>query len=138
MRLSVTAMENGITKVSLSGRLDVQSALEIDDEFTKIAKENKNLLVDLSDVTFIASLGIRTLVVGAKATSNNGGKMVLLNPQPNVEQVLRTSHIDTVMPITHDAATVAEMLGRGMPQSSQRRKQGHWERVFKASVSAIV
>jgi anti-anti-sigma factor len=112
MRLSVTAMENGITKVSLSGRLDVQSALEIDDEFTKIAKENKNLLVDLSDVTFIASLGIRTLVVGAKATSNNGGKMVLLNPQPNVEQVLRTSHIDTVMPITHDSATVAEMFGR--------------------------
>jgi anti-anti-sigma factor len=105
-------MENGITKVSLSGRLDVQSALEIDDEFTKIAKENKNLLVDLSDVTFIASLGIRTLVVGAKATSNNGGKMVLLNPQPNVEQVLRTSHIDTVMPITHDSATVAEMFGR--------------------------
>jgi len=112
MRLSVTAMENGITKVSLSGRLDVQSALEIDDEFTKIAKENKNLLVDLSDVTFIASLGIRTLVVGAKATSNNGGKMVLLNPQPNVEQVLRTSHIDTVMPITHESATVAEMFGR--------------------------
>jgi anti-anti-sigma factor len=112
MRLSVTAMENGITKVSLSGRLDVQSALEIDDEFTKIAKENRNLLVDLSDVTFIASLGIRTLVVGAKATSNNGGKMVLLNPQPNVEQVLRTSHIDTVMPITHDSATVAEMFGR--------------------------
>jgi len=112
MRLSVTAMENGITKVSLSGRLDVQSALEIDDEFTKIAKENKNLLVDLSDVTFIASLGIRTLVVGAKATSNNGGKMVLLNPQPNVEQVLRTSHIDTIMPITHDSATVAEMFGR--------------------------
>jgi anti-sigma B factor antagonist len=112
MRLSVTAMENGITKVSLSGRLDVQSALEIDDEFTKIAKENKNLLVDLSDVTFIASLGIRTLVVGAKATSNNGGKMVLLNPQPNVEQVLRTSHINTVMPITHDSATVAEMFGR--------------------------
>jgi anti-anti-sigma factor len=105
-------MENGITKVSLSGRLDVQSALEIDDEFTKIAKENKNLLVDLSDVTFIASLGIRTLVVGAKATSNNGGKMVLLNPQPNVEHVLRTSHIDTVMPITHDSATVAEMFGR--------------------------
>ncbi len=112
MRLSVTAMENGITKVSLSGRLDVQSALEIDDEFTKIAKEKKNLLVDLSDVTFIASLGIRTLVVGAKATSNNGGKMVLLNPQPNVEQVLRTSYIDTVMPITHDSATVAEMFGR--------------------------
>ena len=112
MKLSITTMKNEITKVSLSGRLDVQSAIEIDDEFTKIAKENKNLLVDLSEVTFIASLGIRTLVVGAKATASNGGKMVVMNPQPNVEQVLRTSGIDTVMPITHDAATVAQMFGR--------------------------
>ena len=78
--MSVMAMERGITRVSLSGPLDDQSAIEIDDEFTKIAEENKNLLVDLSDVTSIASLGIRTLVVGAKATANNGGKMVLLNP----------------------------------------------------------
>jgi hypothetical protein len=38
MRLSVTPLENGITKISLSGRLDVQNAIEIDDEFTKIAK----------------------------------------------------------------------------------------------------
>jgi len=112
MRLSLTPMENGITRVSLSGRLDVQSAIEIDDEFTKLANESKNLLVDLSGVTFIASLGIRTLVIGAKATATNGGKMVLLNPQPNVEQVLRTSHVDTVMPITHDAASVAQMFGR--------------------------
>ena len=111
MKLNVTAMGNGITRVSLSGRLDVQSAIEIDDEFTKIAKESKNLVVDLSDVTFIASLGIRTMVVGAKATANNGGKMVLLNPQPNVEQVLRTSHIDTVMPISHDAASVDQTFG---------------------------
>jgi anti-sigma B factor antagonist len=111
MKLNVSAMENGITRVSLSGRLDVQSAIEIDDEFTKIAKESKNLVVDLSDVTFIASLGIRTLVVGAKATANNGGKMVLLNPQPNVEQVLRTSHVDTVMPISHDSATVDQTFG---------------------------
>jgi anti-sigma B factor antagonist len=111
MKLTVIAMENGITRVSLSGRLDVQSAIEIDDEFTKIAKESKNLVVDLSDVTFIASLGIRTLVVGAKATANNGGKMVLLNPQPNVEQVLRTSHVDTVMPISHDSATVDQTFG---------------------------
>ena len=112
MRLSVTPLENGITKVTLSGRFDVQTAIEIDDEFTKIAKENKNLLVDLSEVTFIASLGIRTLVVGAKATANNGGKVILLNPQPNVEQVLRTSNIDTVMPISHDASTVAQLFGR--------------------------
>jgi anti-anti-sigma regulatory factor len=51
MKLDVAVMENGITKVSLSGRLDIQGALNIDGEFNKIAKENKNILVDLSEVT---------------------------------------------------------------------------------------
>ena len=111
MKLDVADMENGITKISLSGRLDVEGALKIDDEFTEITKGKKNVLVDLSEVPFIASLGIRTLVIGAKATSNNGGKMVLLNPQPNVEQVLRTTRVDTIMPIIDDSTAIATVFG---------------------------
>ena len=111
MNLDVADLENGITKVSLSGRFDGQGALEVDSEFTEIVKEKRKVVVDLSQVTFIASLGVRTLVTGAKATANNGGKMVLLNPQPNVEQVLRTTHLDTVMPIIHDSAEIVKVFG---------------------------
>jgi anti-anti-sigma factor len=106
MKLDIATIENGITKVSLSGRLDIDGALKIDSEFNKIAEEKKNVLVDLSEVTFLASLGIRTLITGAKATANNGGRMVLLNPQPNVEKVLRTSRVDTVIPIIQDSAAI--------------------------------
>jgi anti-anti-sigma factor len=106
MKLDVATVENGITKVSLSGRLDIDGALKIDSEFNKIAEEAKNVLVDLSGVTFLASLGIRTLITGAKAAANNGGKMVLLNPHPIVEKVLRTSRVDTVIPIIHDLAAI--------------------------------
>ena len=56
MKLSVMAMERGITRVSLSGPLDDQSAIEIEMSSPKSPKKNKNLLVDLSDVTSIASL----------------------------------------------------------------------------------
>src|SRR5262249_50666867 len=101
MDLEVADLENGITKVTLSGRLDVEGALKVDSDFNAIAEQKKRVLVDLSDVTFIASLGIRTLITGAKATTSNGGKTVLLDPQPNVEKILRTSRVDTVIPITH-------------------------------------
>ena len=111
MKLDVAELQNGITRVSLSGRFDVQGALEVDSEFTEIVKEKRKVVVDLSQVTFIASLGIRTLITGAKAATNNGGKMVLLNPQPNVEQVLRTTHVDTVMPIIHDSAEIVKVFG---------------------------
>jgi len=111
MNLDVTELENGITQVTLSGRLDIEGALKIDEEFNKIAEAKKNVLVNLSDVTFIASLGIRTLITGAKATANNGGKMVLLTPQPNVERVLRTSRVDTVIPIVDDVTTIETVFG---------------------------
>ena len=110
MNLEVAELENGITKVTLSGRLDIEGALKIDSEFNAVAEEKKKVVVDLSDVTFIASLGIRTLITGAKAAANNGGKIVLLDPQPNVEKVLRTSRVDTVIPIAHDPTT-SELLG---------------------------
>ena len=111
MNLYVAELDDGITKVSLSGRLDIDGALKIDNEFNAIAEKKKKVLVDLSGVTFIASLGIRTLITGAKAATNNGGKMVLLNPQPNVEQVLRTTYADTVMPIVHDQAAIEMIFG---------------------------
>jgi anti-anti-sigma factor len=60
----------------------------------------------MSEVSFLASLGIRTLITAAKTVSNNGGKLVLLSPQPNVERVLRESRIDTVLPIIEDSAAI--------------------------------
>jgi len=110
MNLEVAELENGITKVTLSGRLDIEGALKIDSEFNAVAEEKKKVVVDLSDVTFIASLGIRTLIIGAKAAANSG-KIVLLDPQPNVEKVLRTSRVDTVIPIAHDPTTIEMVFG---------------------------
>jgi len=111
MKLDVVDLENDITKITLSGRLDIKGALDIDSEFTAVAEAKKNVVVDLSDVTFLASLGIRTLIVGAKATANNGGKLVLMNPQPNVEAVLRSSNVDTVMPIINVTTPLAAVFG---------------------------
>jgi anti-anti-sigma factor len=83
MNLDVAELENGITKVTLSGRLDIEGALKIDNEFNTIVEDKKKVVVDLSEVPFIASLGIRTLITGAKATANHGGKMVL---EPTAER----------------------------------------------------
>jgi len=111
MNLDVAELGKGITKITLSGRLDIEGALKVDDEFNQLAEEHKNVVVDLSGVSFIASLGIRTLITGAKAAASHGGKMVLLDPQSNVERVLRTSRVDTVIPIIHDAGTIDKVFG---------------------------
>jgi anti-anti-sigma factor len=61
-------------------------------------------------VSFLASIGLRTLVMGAKAIANKGGRMVLVGPQEGVEKVLKSSSIDTIIPIYADQASALAAL----------------------------
>jgi len=62
----------------------------------------RNVVIDLSAVTFIASLGLRSIVLGGKAVLSKKGKVVLLSPTPPVEEVITTSGIDQLFKIYHD------------------------------------
>ena len=104
MEWNVVELGNGITLVELSGRLDVPGALKADPAFAEIADRSTRVIVDLAKLDFLASLGIRTLVTASKTLRAKNGNMVLVAPQPNIEQVLRSSGIDTIIPIAQDRA----------------------------------
>lgn len=99
-----------ISKITLSGRLDMQGAQEIDLEFTALTvTQGGKVIVDISNVSFLASLGLRCLLSAAKALSKKGGKLVLTSPQPNVAEVLKVSGIYQIIKIydTNEEAIVA-------------------------------
>ena len=96
-------IEHGITKVSLDGRLDIGGTNDIDMEFTALTSTQKaEILIDMTNVSFMASIGMRTFLSSAKALSKHGGKMVLANCQPLVKEALQTAGIDTLIPV-HDS-----------------------------------
>ncbi len=106
MEIQIEELGEGTARVNLAGRMDIAGMEEIDVRFTALAAARRGLvIVDLSQVSFLASIGIRTLVSTAKALARHGGRMVLLTPQPVVENVLKTSGIDTVLPIFFDLDT---------------------------------
>lgn len=111
MKLDTAELDHGVLKILLDGRLDVEGALAIDEGFKNAAAGKRHIVVDLSKVEYLASLGIRTLVLGAKTAANIGGKLVVLAPQRNVEKVLRESNIDTLIPIIRDDAEVDLVFG---------------------------
>jgi anti-sigma B factor antagonist len=102
MDMLVEDLDGGVTKVVLRGRMDIAGANVIDLGFNAIAGARRALLVDMSGVTFLASLGIRVLVIAAKTVSRKGGKMALLSPIEDVVTVLTTMRIDSLIPIYHD------------------------------------
>jgi anti-anti-sigma factor len=102
MTISTESMEGGITRVLLDGRLDIQGAAAIDLRMNVLAGSSKFLLIDLSNVSFVGSMGLRSIIVPAQAVRRRGGKVALYGPVPMVEEVLKASNIQEIIPIFHD------------------------------------
>ena len=110
MEWTVVDLENGLAKLTVSGRMDIEGALAIDPVFEKVTQDKKNVVVDISNVSFLASLGLRTLVRSCKALAAKGGNLVLLGAQPAVEKVLKTSGVNTIIPLVNDMGEAEVIL----------------------------
>jgi anti-anti-sigma factor len=111
MRLKTISEEDSIHQVALVGRLDVQGVNDIQYEFQReTTLLPKPTVVDLSQVTYIASLGIGMLVSAAKHLERHGVKMVLLNPPHLVRKAIETSCLNRVIPIADDKTTALGLL----------------------------
>lgn len=103
MNIEMSKLDNGIKQINLTGRLDMKGTAQIESTFTiYAATEKAPVLVDMSGVEFIASIGMRMLVMEAKALARRGGKMALLNPTELVAEALRMAGIDELIPIFDD------------------------------------
>lgn len=102
MKVDVINVENGITKLVLNGSMNVQGACDLEASFNELVKTTNKMILDLKNVHFLASRGMRTLVVSARQLRDKGGDLVLVNPQAAVEQVMKTAGIDTIVPIAPD------------------------------------
>jgi anti-sigma B factor antagonist len=111
MDLSIQDLDNGITVVALRGRLDTLWAGDMESSFNAIASSKQAVVLDLSEVSFLGSLGMRLFVHGGTTVLRRGGKFAILSPDPNITKVLKVAAIDSLMPILPDrAAALAAAL----------------------------
>ncbi|MCU0971698.1 MAG: STAS domain-containing protein [Gammaproteobacteria bacterium] len=111
MQIDVTELDGGIQHIRLAGRMDIEGTQAIDLKFTALTASRRSaVIVDLSEVSFLASIGMRTLLSSAKALGLRGGKMVLLSPQPMVATALSTAGIDTLIPVHEDLGSARQAL----------------------------
>lgn len=100
MELQYSELDNNIRLIKLKGKLDIIGTGLIETKFAGYCGgENARVIVDLSEVDFLASIGIRLLTSTTKSVASRGGKMVLLNPNPDVYHVLDVTGIPAVIPV---------------------------------------
>jgi anti-anti-sigma factor len=111
MKVDVINIGNGILKVVLTGSMNEQGVLEVESQFNEIMKTKMTkVIIDLKDVNFLASRGIRTLMLSAKLLREKGGKLVLVNPPATVEEIMKTAGVDTVVPIAPDLSAAIALV----------------------------
>lgn len=109
MKLTTEGLPNGVTKAVLVGRMDIDGAQAVDLQFNVLAGSKKRLVLDMSGVDFIASMGLRTLMTTARSITSKGGKMAIAAAPANVSKVLDTSGLASVITVAAsvDAAVAA-------------------------------
>lgn len=110
MELQVRELEHGIRRITLNGQLDIDGTNQIETQLAELcAGENQRILLDLSGVSFLASIGIRLLTLTAKSIVSRNGKIVLLHPTPDVQHVLDVTGIPVMIPV-YDSFESAETI----------------------------
>ena len=84
--------EGGAVIVHPSGKLDTLTAKTFEtyiDE--RIENDTGPLIVDMRDIDYISSFGLRSILIAAKKLTPYGRRFVLFSPNPSVHEVLRVS-----------------------------------------------
>jgi anti-sigma B factor antagonist len=112
MPIQLLDTDNGVTRVLLTGRIDIGNAHEIDLPMAVVGGSRKAVVIDMSGVEFIASMGLRSLISCAKAVHRKGGKISVIAPPSGVIETVITMGLHEVIPLY---PTEAEAFAAVMP-----------------------
>jgi len=102
---------DGVTIVDLSGRLDSFAAGDVMDQLNAIVNGGTTrLIVNLKEVTYISSAGLRSLFVPAKLILSLKGGMRLCEPTALVSKILDASGFANLIKIdSSEEQSLAEL-----------------------------
>lgn len=88
LQIRIDPAINGNQKVALGGRLDTHSFDELDRRLAPVlASDIRSLVLDLAELEYISSAGVRSIFKARKALAARSGKVLVLNPQPQIKKV---------------------------------------------------
>jgi len=96
-----TRKENNVMIVFVKGRMDAVSSPEFEKELLHLMDQGeRRFIVDLRDLEYISSAGLRIILVAAKRLKQEQGQLVLSSLQDIVKEVFDISGFSAVIPIS--------------------------------------
>ena len=113
----------GVVAVCLDGEFDMANASLLSDEIEETLASGDDLILDLSQATFIDSSVIHVLFASARAAAARGRRLVLqLGTAPIVERALELAAIERVVARAHDREEAVRLLQQQTPLPSPEQR----------------
>jgi anti-sigma B factor antagonist len=111
VKFSEEILRPGLHKIALDGTLDAPGTMSVEDTFrSQVLAAGSAVIVDLTNVDFMSSYGLRMFLVTAKALHNAGGELHLAAGNASVMQVIRIAGYDTMFPVYGSVDEAIEYL----------------------------
>jgi anti-sigma B factor antagonist len=109
--MNVVELEVGTVKViQLKGRMDSDTSTGVEPVLLERAASCKALVVDLQNVQYVSSAGLRVLLKTAKTCRANNNKLALAALLPQVHEVFDISGFAAIFQIFDDADKAASEI----------------------------
>ena len=97
MELKRNKQDDKLT-VAIAGRLDTLSSPEVEAQLEPALEGIKELVIDLKDLEYISSSGLRVLL-GAEKAMKNRGELKIANPNETVMDIFKVTGFDSILNI---------------------------------------
>lgn len=112
--ISSQQLDGGASVIALSGEVDLYTAPELKQELLGVIEAGStNVVVDLTETTFIDSTTLGVLVSGLKRVRPEGGQVGLVIVDRNIRKIFEITGLDRVFPIRETLQETLEDLEAG-------------------------
>lgn len=87
LEVSLTANGSGVQRAHLAGRLDTNTAPQLEATLEPVLAQTRTLIFDMTGLEYISSAGLRVLFKTTKALQRQGGRVTMVHMQPQIRKV---------------------------------------------------
>ena len=90
-------LEGTTLTMAIEGRIDTQTAPELQKAVDASIGDVKDLILDFSKVLYVSSAGLRVILTAQNAMDQKSGSMVIRNAAKNIVDVFKVTGFDTFL-----------------------------------------
>lgn len=98
MEVKEIKKDNGIT-LKVTGRIDTNTSSALQSEILKVLQKTDMLTVDLEEVSYVSSAGLRTFLIAQKTVAAKGQKVSIINASKMIRDLFASSGFDKLLDI---------------------------------------